>query len=62
MAKLKNAVSKPVGDCSMKFVKSAGKEMVDAFDNHYVIFAGKRGNERFHFCDGAKLVVAPVHK
>ena len=62
MAKLKDAVGKPVGDRSMELIKFAGKEMIDTFDDNQVIFAGEGGDERFHFVDSAVLVVARMHK
>ena len=62
MAKPKNTGGEPLGDRAIKFMKLAGKEMIDTLDDHQLILAGKCGNERFHFCDGAVLVVAPVHK
>jgi len=62
MAEQKDAIAEPVGDRSIEFIKFAGKEMIDAFDDHQLIFAGKRRDERFDFCYGAVLVVAPMHK
>ncbi len=62
MAKLKDAVGKPVGDRSMELIKFAGKEMIHAFNDDQAIFAGERGDERFHFVDSAVLVVARMHK
>lgn len=62
MAKLKDAVGKPVSDRSMEFIKFAAKEMIDAFDHDQAILSGKGGDERLHFVDSAVLVVAPLHK
>ena len=62
MAKLKDAVGKPVGDRSMELIKFAGKEMIDPFDDHETILTGERGDERFDFFDGAVLVVACMHE
>ncbi len=62
MAKPKNTVVEPVGDRAIEFMKFAGKEMVDAFDNNQVILAGEGGDERFNLFDGAVLVVAPVNQ
>ncbi len=43
-------------------VEFAGKEMIGAVDDNEMIVAGKRGDERFDFFDGAMLVVTSMHE
>ena len=62
MAKLKDAVSEPVGNGSLEFVEFAGEEVIGTLHDNQMIFAGNGWDERFHFFDCAELVVAAVDK
>ena len=62
MTETENVVRQPGVDGPAQLVEFAGKEMIDAFDDHEPISAGKRGNERFDFFDSPVFVVASMHE
>jgi hypothetical protein len=62
MTKSENVFRQPCFDRSAQLVEFAGKEMIDAFDDHEPIFAGECGNERFDSFDSPVFVVASMHE
>jgi len=62
MTETKNLLGQPGVDCATQLIEFTGKEMSDAFDDHEMIVAGQREDERSDLFDGAVLVVAPMHE
>jgi hypothetical protein len=62
MTQAENFVGEPGIDCVIQLIEFAGEKMIGAFDNHEMILAVERGNERFDFLDGAVFVAASMHK
>ncbi len=62
MAEPENIAGEPSVDCATQLVEFAGKEMIGVLDNHEMVVAGERGDERSDFFDGAVFVVASVYK